>query len=175
MTDSSLPISPSEDHRSSAPDAIRCAVLTMSDTRTADTDRSGAIIRDLLTEQGHVVVEYAIVRDEPAEIAVNLALWLANPEIDAILANGGTGISKRDTTYDVVSKLIERRLDGFGELFRMLSYQEIGAAAMMSRAVAGVHGGTFIVSMPGSSNAVTLAMTRLIIPELGHVVFELRK
>jgi molybdenum cofactor biosynthesis protein B len=167
--------SPSVEHRAAAPDRVRCAVLTVSDTRTEATDTSGALIRELLGSAGHDVVAYRIVKDEPAEIRARIEDWTGDGGIDAILSNGGTGIANRDTTYDVIAGLLEKRLDGFGELFRMLSYGEVGAAAMMSRAVAGVYRRRIIVAMPGSTNAVRLAMERLIVPELAHMVYELRK
>ncbi len=163
------------EHREQAPDAVGVAVLTVSDTRTEETDASGQIILAGLREQGHSVVAYRIVPDEPDQIGPLLREWAADDRIAAILTNGGTGIARRDTTYDVVAGLLEKRLDGFGELFRMLSYDEIGAAAMLSRAVAGVHQGTLIISMPGSRNAVNLAMSKLVLPELGHLVLETTK
>jgi len=163
------------EHRAAAPDSVRCAILTVSDTRTVETDTSGALIRELLTAASHTVVEYRIVPDDPAQIGEIVRQWSQHPEIDAILSNGGTGIASRDTTYDVIAGLLEKRLDGFGELFRMLSYAEIGAAAMLSRAIAGVFHDRLIVAMPGSRNAVNLAMRQLIVPELGHLVFEIRK
>lgn len=162
-------------HRAAAPESIRCAVLTVSDTRTPDTDTSGNLIREMLALAGHRVVAYAIVPDEPERIRQTVGAWTANPDVQAILSNGGTGIAARDTTYDALAGMIETRLDGFGELFRMLSFQEIGAAAMLSRAVAGIAHGTLIVAMPGSTNAVRLAMTRLIVPELGHLIYEINK
>ena len=163
------------EHRAAAPDAIGCAVLTVSDTRTAETDRSGTLIRSALTERGHQLVDYQIVKDEPAQIRPLIEAWAGNPAIQAIVTNGGTGIAARDTTYDVVASLLEKRLDGFGELFRMLSYAEIGAAAMLSRAVAGVYRDTVVFVLPGSANAVGLALDKLILPELPHVVFEVAK
>ncbi len=162
-------------HRAAAPVRVGCAVLTVSDTRTLADDVSGALIRDGLTAAGHDVRDYRIVPDEPARIRETLAAWFARTDVQAVLSTGGTGIAARDTTYDVVVSLLEKRLDGFGELFRMLSYPEIGAAAMLSRAVAGVASGTVIVAMPGSRNAVGLAMEKLVLPELAHVVFELTK
>ena len=162
-------------HREAAPDAVRCAVLTISDTRTVATDTSGALIRSLLEEEGHTIVDAAIVPDDPTAIERRLNGWLARSEIQAVITNGGTGIAARDTTYEVIARLIERRLDGFGELFRMLSYAEIGAAAMLSRAIAGSARGKLIAAMPGSTNAVRLAMERLILPELAHMVYELEK
>lgn len=164
-----------EAHRAAAPSSVQCAILTISDTRTPDTDTSGGLIRDTLRLAGNRVADYQIVPDEPDRIRSILAEWIANAEIQAILSNGGTGIASRDTTYDTISALLDKRLDGFGELFRMLSFQEIGAAAMLSRAVAGVARGTLIIAMPGSTNAVRLAMTKLIIPELGHLVYEIAK
>ncbi|MFM9107617.1 MAG: molybdenum cofactor biosynthesis protein B [Chloroflexota bacterium] len=165
----------SASHREAAPRSIRCAVLTISDTRTPETDASGRLIRDLLAGEGHQAVAAEIVPDDPGRIRSTLSGWIADPAIQAVLTNGGTGIAARDTTYDAIAAMLDKRIDGFGELFRMLSYQEIGAAAMLSRAVAGVAGGTVIVAMPGSSNAVRLAMTALVLPELGHLVYEVGK
>ncbi|MDI3339078.1 MAG: MogA/MoaB family molybdenum cofactor biosynthesis protein [Sphaerobacter sp.] len=164
-----------EEHRAQAPAAVRCAVITVSDTRTPATDRSGALIRERLTAAGHAVVDYRIVPDEPDRIGPLLDELAEASGCDAIILNGGTGIARRDTTYDVVASRLEKRLDGFGELFRMLSYAEIGAAAMLSRATAGVYRGTLIFLTPGSSHAVALAMDKLIVPELAHMVYELRK
>ena len=164
-----------EEHRAAAPDAVGCAILTVSDTRTPDTDGSGALIEELLLAAGHAVIERRIVPDEPALIRETLAGWAERSEVRAILTNGGTGIAARDTTYDAVAALLEKRIDGFGELFRMLSHREIGAAAMLSRAVAGVYRGRLLVAMPGSRNAVRLAMTELVVPELGHLVYEIGK
>ena len=120
-------------------------------------------------------MDYRIIPDQPEQIRALVLEWVANPDIDAILTNGGTGIARRDSTYDVLTELLEKRLDGFGELFRVLSYEEIGAAAMLSRAVAGTIGATIVMAMPGSSNAVKLAMEKLVLPELQHLVYELRK
>ena len=162
-------------HRADAPDSVGCAVLTVSDTRTPESDASGALIRETVSFSGHRVVDYRIVRDEPVQIREVLSEWIERDEVQAVLTNGGTGIAARDTTYDAISGMLEKRIDGFGELFRMLSWQEVGAAAMLSRAVAGVTGGTLIVAMPGSTNAVRLALTKLIVPELGHLVYEIGK
>jgi molybdopterin adenylyltransferase len=162
-------------HRADAPSSVLCAVLTVSDTRTAESDTSGALIRDTLAFSGHSVVDYRIVPDEPDQIREILNDWIARSDIQAVLTNGGTGIAARDTTYDAISGMLEKRIDGFGELFRMLSWQEVGPAAMLSRAVAGVAGATLIVAMPGSTNAVRLALTKLIVPELGHLVYEIAK
>lgn len=164
-----------EDHRAAAPASIRCAILTVSDTRTAETDTSGALIRQLLENAGHSVAIYRIVVDDSDRIRTTVKELINAGGIQAILTNGGTGIATRDTSYEAIAGLLDKRIDGFGELFRMLSYQDIGAAAMMSRAVAGISGRTVIVAMPGSKNAVQLAMERLIIPELGHLVFETTK
>lgn len=170
-----VPGTPVTAHREAAPDAVRCAVLTVSDTRTVETDTSGALIKTTLGQWGHAVVDYRIVPDEPALIRDTLEALARRADVQAILSNGGTGVSPRDTTYDVVAALLDKRIDGFGELFRMLSYAEIGSAAMMSRAVAGVYQGRVVIAMPGSSNAVALAMEKLVVPELGHLVYEVGK
>lgn len=175
FNEESLSRSPAQDHRERSPDDVQIAVLTMSDTRDRDQDRSGYLIREMLGWRGFSVAAYEIVPDDPDRIRQQIETWLADQVIDAIITNGGTGISSRDSTYEVVSAMLEKRLDGFGELFRMLSWQEIGAAAMLSRAVAGSVGPTAVFCLPGSSNAVKLAMEKLIGPELGHVVHELRK
>jgi molybdopterin adenylyltransferase len=162
-------------HRESAPETVRVAILTISDTRTRETDTGGDIAEELLTDAGQDVVERRIVRDEVAGIRNNLVDLLAKSDVDAVVTTGGTGISARDATYEVVERMIEKRLDGFGEIFRMLSYEEIGSAAIMSRALAGSVGSKFVASLPGSRNAVRLAVERLLVPELAHIVFELRK
>ena len=158
------------EHKAQAPQSVRCFVLTVSDTRTAETDVSGRAIAQLLAAAGHEVVGSAIVKDEPVLVRGAIERQLANPAVQAIIATGGTGITSRDSTYEAIAGLLEKKLDGFGELFRMLSYNEIGAAAMMSRACAGLAAGRIIVSLPGSEAAVRLAMERLVIPELGHMV-----
>jgi molybdenum cofactor biosynthesis protein B len=162
-----------QEHRSAAPAKIGAAILTISDTRTEADDRSGALARELLQGAGHEVCEYRIVRDEPAEVRAAVEALARRHDVRAILLNGGTGISRRDRTYEAVASVLERRLDGFGELFRALSYQDIGSAAMLSRAVAGIIGGKVLFSVPGSPAAVRLALERLILPELGHLVSEL--
>ena len=162
-------------HRESAPEKVRVAVLTISDTRTLETDTGGDTVQESLERAGHEVVSRAIVRDEASRIRTALVDALARGDVDAVVTSGGTGISARDTTYEVVDRMIEKKLDGFGEVFRMLSYEEIGAAAIMSRAVAGAVGTKFVASLPGSRNAVRLAMEKLLVPEIAHVVFELRK
>lgn len=151
------------------------AVLTVSDTRTVETDVSGRLCVELLEAAGHRVVARAITRDEPETVADRVAAWLRDPDCDGVIANGGTGIAARDRTYEAVSGMLDRRLDGFGELFRALSYPEIGSAAMLSRAVGGVARGRFLFALPGSPAAVRLAMERLILPELPHLLGELRR
>ena len=152
---------------------MRCVVITISDTRTAATDASGAAIAEALTAAGHEVTGRRIERDEPAAVAgaVRDACRLA----DVVITTGGTGITSRDSTYEAIARILEKRIDGFGELFRMLSYAEIGAAAMLSRACAGTVGRSAVFSLPGSEAAVRLAMSRLILPEISHVVRELRR
>ena len=147
-------------------------MITVSDTRTAGTDTSGRAIADLLAQGGHRVAGRALVRDEPTQVEAAIRRFSADPDVQVIILTGGTGISRRDGTYETISRLMEKRLDGFGELFRMLSYQEIGPAAMLSRACAGTLQGRIVVSLPGSENAVRVAMTKLLLPELGHLVRE---
>jgi molybdenum cofactor biosynthesis protein B len=163
-----------EQHRAAAAKHAACAIVTVSDTRTEATDTSGGRIRALLVEAGHRVVAYDILPDEPERIRRRLEDLLALQDLDAVIVNGGTGLAPRDTTYEVVAGVLEKRIDGFGELFRMLSYAEVGAAAMLSRAVAGAARGKLLASLPGSTAAVELAMTKLLVPELGHVVRLLR-
>jgi molybdenum cofactor biosynthesis protein B len=161
------------EHRKTAVTNVRCAVITVSDTRAHETDVSGRAIVELLEGAGHVVAKRQILRDEPMDVRDAV---LANVGgTDAIITTGGTGITSRDSTYEAVASIFEKHLDGFGELFRMLSYDEIGSAAMMTRAAAGVARGTAIFLLPGSEHAVRLGMTKLILPELGHVVRELRR
>ncbi len=163
------------DHRKAAPEHVRLAVITISDTRTRETDTGGDTIEELMTEAGHEMVGREIVRDEVPEIQTTLTDLLGRSDVDAVITTGGTGISARDTTYEVVERMIDKKLDGFGEIFRVLSYEEIGAAAMLSRAVAGAAGNKFVACLPGSRNAVRLAVEKLLVPEMAHVVFELRK
>ncbi|PZO43056.1 MAG: molybdenum cofactor biosynthesis protein [Shackletoniella antarctica] len=157
-------------HPQSVSRSVCCAVVTVSDTRTVESDRSGQIIQALLTEAGHRVADYRIVPDEPDRIADLCQTLAQRADVDAIVLTGGTGIAPRDTTYDAIAALLEKTLPGFGELFRQLSFQEIGSRAMASRAVAGVVQSTLVFSIPGSSKAVTLAMEALILPELPHLV-----
>lgn len=163
------------DHRTHAPACVRCAVITVSDTRTEETDTSGRAIADLLAGHGHAVVHRALVADEPIRIRALLDEMLAREDVDVVLTTGGTGISARDGTYEAVSATLEKRLDGFGELFRTLSYADVGPAAMLSRACAGLARGRIVVAMPGSEAAVRLAMHKLLLPELGHMVREARR
>jgi molybdopterin adenylyltransferase len=163
-----------QEHRSEGPRSVALAVVTASDTRGEAEDASGAWLRQAAAGAGHAVVSYAVVKDEPEAIRAALAQAVA-AGAQAVVVNGGTGIAARDRTYEAVSGLLEKRLDGFGELFRMLSYAEIGSAAMLSRAVAGAWGGRAVFSVPGSPDAVRLAWEKLIGPELTHVVRELRK
>jgi len=152
---------------------VRCAVITVSDTRAHETDVSGRAIVELLEAAGHLVAKRQILRDEPMDVRDAVLANLGG--VDAIITTGGTGITSRDSTYEAVASIFEKHLDGFGELFRMLSYEEVGSAAMMTRATAGVARGTAIFLLPGSEHAVRLGMTKLILPELGHVVRELRR
>ena len=154
---------------------VNCAVITVSDTRTPENDNSGQSIAQLLGEAGHTVGAYRILQDEPAQIQEQLKLLCASPDLDAVIFNGGTGIAPRDTTYDAIASLLEKTLPGFGEVFRWLSYEEIGSRAIASRAIAGVYRSKLIFSLPGSSKAVKLAMEKLILPELVHLVGQLRK
>jgi molybdenum cofactor biosynthesis protein B len=164
-----------EQHRQAAESSLRVAVLTVSDTRTLDTDKGGALVIELLAGAGHEVADREIVPDEPMLVQAMLEQWVADDAIDAVLITGGTGISARDNTFETVALMLTRLLPGYGELFRMLSYQEIGAAAMLSRAVGGLCDQTIVLTMPGSTPAVRLAMEKLIVPELGHLVHEARK
>jgi molybdenum cofactor biosynthesis protein B len=163
------------EHKAQAPVSVACFVLTVSDTRTEETDTGGRAIRELLERAGHTVSGHAIVRDESSRVSAIVSMYLEDPHIDVIITTGGTGISARDTTYEALSGLFTKRLDGFGELFRSLSFQEIGSAAMMSRATAGTVGRKAIFVLPGSPAAVRLGMEKLIVPELGHIMQQLRK
>ncbi|GAB4215994.1 MAG: hypothetical protein OHK0013_42060 [Sandaracinaceae bacterium] len=162
---------PVEQHRHEGKKApVRVAVVTVSDSRTRETDVSGALAESLLRDAGHDVFAREIVRDDPAEVtAAVLRLLRSDPPAQVVITNGGTGIAARDSTFEAVGALLEKRLDGFGELFRALSYPDVGAAAMMSRAIAGTAAGGVIVALPGSPDAVRLALEKLVIPELGHL------
>jgi molybdenum cofactor biosynthesis protein B len=154
---------------------LRCAVLTISDTRTTATDSSGRAARELLEAAGHEVADHRIIRDEPAEIAVAVAAWAATGDIRLIVTTGGTGIARRDSSTDAISALFSAELPGFGELFRRLSYDDIGPAAMLSRATAGVVHTSAVFVLPGSESAVRLALEQLILPQSGHLARELEK
>lgn len=160
------------EHKAAAPARVACYVITVSDTRTEDTDTGGRAIVDLLTAAGHQIVGHTIVKDDPELLRDCIGRQLAHPGVQAIITTGGTGITSRDCTHEAVSAMLWKRIDGFGELFRALSYQQIGAAAMMSRAVAGTIAGRVVISLPGSEAAVRLAIDKLIVPELGHLVRE---
>ena len=162
-------------HKSAGPDTLGCCVLTCSDTRTPESDTSGKLICHLLKEHGHSIKDYQVIKDEPKEITQILSQASINQDIQVVIINGGTGISRRDSTYEAVEEFLEKRLDGFGELFRYLSYKDIGSSAMLSRATAGIHGHLSIFSVPGSQGAVRLAMEQLILPEMGHIAGEISK
>jgi molybdopterin adenylyltransferase len=164
-----------EHHAAAEALVARCAIVTLSDTRTEENDRSGAMARRLIESADHLVTHYQIIPDDPGELETLLEMLLDTTDVDAILTNGGTGISRRDQTIDVIERMIQIPLPGFGELFRMLSWEQIGSGAMLSRAVGGVARGKLLFAMPGSTAAVELAMTKLILPEIGHLIFELRK
>ncbi|HWP66422.1 MAG TPA: MogA/MoaB family molybdenum cofactor biosynthesis protein [Candidatus Limnocylindria bacterium] len=158
------------EHRARGPKRLTVALLTVSDTRTPETDTSGRRMRELFEAAGHVVAEQAVVRDEPALVRDYVAKQLGRADIDAVVTSGGTGIAPRDTTYEALAGLMDKRIDGFGELFRMLSFRDIGAAAMLSRATAGVARGRILACLPGSTGAVELALRELLLPELPHMV-----
>ena len=161
------------EHKQHARTNLKVGVITASDTRNLDTDESGRLIRMLFEGAGHQVSYYEILPDDREKLSAAIANNL--PNLDAIVINGGTGISARDDSTEVVKSLIDKELDGFGEIFRMLSFQQIGSAAIMSRAIAGVRKGKLIIALPGSPDACKLAMDQLIIPEIGHIVSLLRK
>jgi molybdenum cofactor biosynthesis protein B len=158
------------EHKATAPRVVRCFVLTVSDTRTTDTDTSGRAIAALLDAAGHHVTGRQTVKDEPADVAAVVRAVVAAGDAQVVITTGGTGITRRDSTYEALAGLFDKELDGFGELFRMLSFEHVGSAAMLSRATAGVVGRCALFMLPGSEDAVRLAMERLILPELGHVV-----
>ena len=156
-------------HREEGPKSVRAAVITVSDTRTPDTDDNGKYIRQALEGKGHEVVRHSLCKDEKSELKAELDKIFAT-RCDVIVINGGTGIAPRDITIETVESALEKRIDGFGELFRQLSYEEIGTPAMLSRAVAGTSKGRILFCLPGSPDAVRLAMEKLVLPELGHLV-----
>jgi molybdenum cofactor biosynthesis protein B len=163
------------EHKASAPRAVRCVVCTISDSKTPETDTSGQLLQELLRQGGHEVVGYHLVKDEPSQVHGVIHDACADPRVQAVIFTGGTGITSRDRTFEAIEGLLDKRLPGFGELFRMLSYQEIGPAAMLSRAQAGVRAGRLIFSLPGSPAACRLGLERLIVPELGHLVREVNR
>lgn len=157
------------------PESIGVAVLTVSDTRSPETDASGDLARRAIEAAGHRVFDYRVARDEPEQVRAQVLSWLAEDGCDAVVVNGGTGISTRDRTHEAISGLLEIKLPGFGELFRALSFEQVGSAAMLTRATGGVARGRPVFSIPGSPKAVELALSRLILPELRHLIDELRK
>lgn len=161
-------------HPDRAPRIVNCAILTVSDTRTPDTDKSGQYLQSTLTQAQHQITSYQLLPDEPEQIRAHVQALCQRPDVEAVICNGGTGIAPRDTTYDAIAALLTKTLPGFGEIFRALSFTEIGSRAMASRAVAGVYEGTLVFSLPGSSNAVRLATEQLILPELQHLVTQLQ-
>lgn len=186
-------------HKANAPDAIRCGVITVSDTRTVETDKGGALVYELLTSAGHCVLHRQIIKDEPDDMRQLIRQWMASSRMDApprmdapshvdavgevkessdlqaILLTGGTGITSRDQTYETIEGMLTKPLPGYGELFRMLSYSDIGSAAMLSRATGGLIDRTVVLTMPGSTAAVRLAMEKIILPELRHLVQQANK
>ncbi len=163
------------EHKAHAPASVGCWVVTVSDTKTSETDTSGAVIRELLSAAGHHVVGATIVSDEPDDVERVVREACRDAQVQVVILTGGTGITSRDSTFEAVEALLDKRLPGFGELFRMLSYQEVGAAAMLSRAQMGIHARRIVVSLPGSPNACRLALEKLLVPELGHLVREVTR
>src|SRR5688572_9704588 len=162
------------EHKEKAKKSIRCFIITVSDTRDDATDASGQAIKKYLSDDSHQIAGYRIVKDEAAQIEAVLEEALGSAEVEAVIVNGGTGIAPRDGTYEVVNRFLEKKLDGFGEIFRYLSYLDIGSAAVMSRSAAGIARGKVLISLPGSKGAVTLAMEKLILPEIRHMVSQLQ-
>jgi len=161
-----------QEHKEKAPQKVSCAVLTISDTRTEQDDESGKLITEKLSQNGHRVMFYSVLKNEADSIKRKIYELLRQEELQVIITSGGTGVSHRDITVDTISPILEKKLDGFGELFRFLSYQEIGTASIMSRAIAGAAGGKVILCLPGSLGAANLAMDKIILPEIGHMVRE---
>jgi len=164
-----------EQHQAESPRAVSCAVVTISDTRTLNDDTGGQAVIDLLSRDGHGVAHRDIIPDDPEPMQALIRSLASRDDVDAILLTGGTGVTGRDQTYETVTKLMTKVLPGYGELFRMLSYEEIGPAAILSRATGGLVGRTVLLAMPGSPAAVRLAMEKIILPELGHLVREARR
>lgn len=174
MSDPS-PASPTHHHRRTAARCVVCAVVTVSDTRTLGTDTGGQRVVDLLEAAGHRVAGRSIVKDDAVAIAAAAQEAIDAPETSAVILTGGTGVSPRDVTPESIAPMLDREVPGFGELFRMLSYEEVGSSALLSRAVAGMAGDTVVCVLPGSRAAVQLGMEKLLLPELGHLVAEARK
>jgi molybdenum cofactor biosynthesis protein B len=161
-----------KEHKESSPRTVTCAVLVISDSRTEETDESGKLLREKLGENGHRVTDYAILKNDSEAVEGKIKELLGNEELQVIITSGGTGVSHRDVTVETITPMLEKQLDGFGELFRSLSYQEIGTASIMSRAIAGVAGAKIIICIPGSLGAARLAIEKIIMPEIGHMVRE---
>jgi molybdopterin adenylyltransferase len=172
---SQRPMSTPDEHKATAPKAVGCFVLTVSDTKTPETDTGGRTIRELLTTGGRTVIGSAVVRDEPADVARIVRDACTDARVQVVILTGGTGITSRDSTFEAVEALLDKRLPGFGELFRVLSYEDVGPAAMLSRAQMGIHARRIVVSLPGSPNACRLALEKLLLPELGHLVREVSR
>ena len=160
------------EHKKVSPQSVSCAVLTISDSRTEQDDESGKLFREQLSQNGHKILAYALLKNDAAAIRQKITELLKQDGLQVIITSGGTGLSHRDITVETVSPMLEKRLDGFGELFRSLSYQEIGTSSIMSRAIAGVTGGKVIICLPGSLGATKLAIEKIILPEIGHMVRE---
>lgn len=163
------------DHEAEAPKTLDLGILTLSDTRDQAGDKSGALLQELFRQAGHRISQYAVIREDPDGIESTLRSWLLSTPLDAVITNGGTGITSRDGTIEVARRLMQKELDGFGELFRLVSYHQIGPAAMLTRATAGLAFGKIVICLPGSTKAVRLAATRLIIPQIGHMIREARR
>ncbi len=161
-----------QEHKKEAPQSVNCAVLTISDSRTEQSDESGKLLKQKLSDSGHRVIAYAILKNDSESVKQKISELLGQEEVQVIITCGGTGVGHRDITVETVSSILEKKLDGFGELFRSLSYQEIGTASIMSRAIAGAVGGKVIICLPGSLGAAKLAIDKIILPEIGHMVRE---
>ena len=161
-----------QQHKEEAPSSVSCAVVTISDSRTEEDDESGLLLKQKLADSGHRIIAYSIIKDDAGAISQKLKELLTQQELEVIITSGGTGVGRRDVTVETVSPILDKKLDGFGELFRSLTYQEIGTGSIMSRAIAGVAGGKVIICLPGSPAATNLAMDKIILPEIGHMVRE---
>jgi molybdenum cofactor biosynthesis protein B len=168
-------LQPHEEHQAQAPATVKCAVLTVSDSRSPETDYGGRTVAYMLAQKGHAVVRRWIVPDDVGQIDEAIVDAMRDPDVDAMITTGGTGIAKRDVTYETVARRLTKRLDGFGEIFRYLSFKEIGTSAIMSRAIAGVAAGKVIIALPGSPAACELAMEKIVLPELAHMVQQAKK